>query len=536
MPINPIALQVKPADTRGALNTLAAIRQMQTAGQQQQINQLAIEKAKRDAAQSEAIRNALMTSDIGTPEGQRAVIAAGGTKGIDLASKFATMQSARTQQQLNEEKLLKSVDERYRREASVVRTPDQMKSLIDKMWNDPILGKNLASFSSKEEALADVPTDPAEFGKFRNLFVGGPQAVMDAMKNQQAQALAKQSQDAAMARTVMTQQQTTAMNVLKNNARYDEVAGAWVANPGVSQAAVDQAQRVVNQGLMGMYGGGAFGQQPDLAEPIEGTQPFAPPLPPPVPTEGMPGTRTLEFYPGEQAAPTKLPTVPGQEATPTLLTSPEDIQAARARGFAAKRTAEKEADLVLEEPDMRSAAASNMSLAFNTIGQINTLLNDPALKNITGNWAGAVPTLTGLMSQGNANANALVEALRSKAWLNSVRSFGKSSGLSPITDAEGKKLEAAYAVLDQKQGTPQFKKALEDFQKQLESSNRSIVNAFNRKYGNLGIKGWQPMSVIGGFPDEAIQELKANPTPKNIKFFNDHFGDDTAKYFLQGVK
>lgn len=536
MPINPIAMQVKPASTSGMLNTLAAIRQMQTAGQQQQINQLAIEKAKRDAAQSEAIRNALMTSDIGTPEGQRAVIAAGGTKGIDLASKFATMQSAKTQQQLNEEKLLKSVDERYRREASVVRTPDQMKSLINRMWGDPILGKTLGNFSSREEALADIPTDPAEFGKFRNLFVGGPQAVMEAMKNQQAQALAKQNQDAAMARTVMTQQQTTAMNVLKNNARYDEVAGAWVANPGVSQATVDQAQRVVNQGLMGMFGGGAFGQQPDLAEPIEGTQPSAPPLPPPVPAEGIPGARTLEFYPGEQVAPTKLPAVPGQEATPTLLTSPEDIQAARAAGKAKIRQEEKNVDLALEEPDMRNASASNMSLAFNTIGQINTLLNDPALKSVTGNWAGAVPTLTGLMNQGNANANALIQSLRSKAWLNSVKAFGKSSGLSPITDVEGAKLEAAYAMLDQTQGTPQFKKALEDFQKQLESSNRSIVNGFNRKYGNLGIKGWQPMSIIGGFPDEAIQTLKSDPTPQNIKEFNEHFGEDTAKYFLQGVK
>ena len=50
MPINPIAMQVKPANTSGMLNTLAAIRQMQTAGQQQQMNQLAIEKAQQERA------------------------------------------------------------------------------------------------------------------------------------------------------------------------------------------------------------------------------------------------------------------------------------------------------------------------------------------------------------------------------------------------------------------------------------------------------------------------------------------------------
>jgi hypothetical protein len=536
MPINPIAMQVKPASTSGMLNTLAAIRQMQTAGQQQQMNQLAIEKAQREKAESEAFKNALSQFDYSTPEGMANIIKQSPTLGLGLQKNAAALRASQTSAQLNEEKLAKSRNEYFQTQATRIQKPEDAVRYFNALYKDQILGPRMQQIDSLENAINSIPTDPQKFQGFVRQLAGGPMALENMYKEQSAKDLAAQGQRAAMDRTLLTQQQTTAMNVLKNNARYDEVAGAWVANPGVSQATVDQAQRVVNQGLMGMFGGGASGQQPDLGEPIEGTQPSAPPLPPPVPAEGIPGTRTLEMRPTDQAVPTKLPTVPGQEATPTLLTSPEDIQAARAAGKAKIRQEEKNVDLALEEPDMRNASASNMSLAFNTIGQINTLLNDPALKSVTGNWAGAVPTLTGLMSQGNANANALIQSLRSKAWLNSVKAFGKSSGLSPITDVEGAKLEAAYAMLDQTQGTPQFKKALEDFQKQLESSNRSIVNAFNRKYGNLGIKGWQPMSVIGGFPDEAIQTLKSDPTPQNIKEFNQHFGEDTAKYFLQGVK
>lgn len=528
MPITPYALNVKGMDFGQSVNMLNAVRQMQAANQQREMNALAMQKAQQDMRESEALRNALSTSDFRTPEGQ-AAIGKTGSKGISMLKDIAALQSSQTAQDLNKERLIKATDERYRREASTIKTPDDMRKHLTKMWNDPVFGGHLSGFSSLDEALADIPTDPAQFEKFKNYFVGGPQAVVQDMKAKASADAAKQSQTAEADRARLAAQLSFAQNVLKNSARYDEVAGAWIANPGFSQELVDQAQRIANQTI-----GGGQPMPPDLAAPISGTQPTV--VPPPTPAEGIPGARTLEQRPTDQTVPTKIPTVSGQESTPTLLTSPADIQAARAAGKAKTRLEEKNVDLALEEPDVRSNILSNMSLANKTSDQITALLEDPALKNVTGNWAGSVPSLTTLMGQGNANANALIKALRSKAWLNSVRSFGKSSGLSPITDVEGAKLEAAYAVLDQTQGTPQFKKALEDFKAQLESSNRTIINGYNDKYGKLNIKGWQPMSLIGEFPDEAIQQLRANPTPKNIKFFNDHFGNDTAKYFLQGVK
>ena len=54
MAINPIALQTKAADFGGALNTLAAVRQLQAAGQQRQMNELAIQEAQRKQAENQA--------------------------------------------------------------------------------------------------------------------------------------------------------------------------------------------------------------------------------------------------------------------------------------------------------------------------------------------------------------------------------------------------------------------------------------------------------------------------------------------------
>ena len=507
MPINPaIAMSFQAPKFEDPMNNLIKMEQIKAYQQNALAKQLEAEVAQESLGQQRGLRNYLAGLEPGaSPDPTR--IALFGKSGRELAQTLTTAAKNRFDMQ---SKLYKDM---YLPILAQAKTRDDVNGWYASMQNDPRLKGFLT-----EEGRSMLPKTDEEV---RNYVETALVPFSDIYKRQTQQ----KSIDAANARNQASIQATAVQNILKNNARYDEVAGAWVANPGFPQSMIDQAQAIVNQTM-----------SPDLGEPIEGTQPSAPPLPPPVPVEGMPGARTLEMRPTDQAVPTKLPTVPGQEATPTLLTSPEDIQAARAAGKAKIRQEEKNVDLVLEEPDMRNASASNMSLAFNTIGQINTLLNDPALKSVTGNWAGAVPTLTGLMNQGNANANALIQSLRSKAWLNSVKAFGKSSGLSPITDVEGAKLEAAYAMLDQTQGTPQFKKALEDFQKQLESSNRSIVNGFNRKYGNLGIKGWQPMSIVGGFPDEAIQTLKSDPTPQNIKEFNQHFGEDTAKYFLQGVK
>lgn len=537
MPITPYALNVKAVDVSQPLNTLAAIRQMQAQGQQQQMNALAMEKAQRDMAQSDALRNAF-AQYTGTPESERAIIAAGG---LDAAKSLASIRSSKSTEELNKQKLLDTKNKMYQQAASRIQTPTDAQSFLKTAYADEIYGPMLQQLQPLESALQHIPTDKEGLDRFVGMWSNGPAWALEQAKAKTAAAAAAQSQDQAMKRTIVGQQAQAAADILNRGLRFDEKTGNYTLNPGYTQDQILQARKVLDQFVAGTIPG----DNPAMNLPLPTTAPA------PAPTN-LPADMKQPIEPTPLAGGSEIPTrvapppgapggqpIPNPPATAAGLpgvVSSEQLRADRAKMAGAERTAEKEADLVIEEPDMRNSVLSNMSLANKTIDQITTLLNDPALKNVTGNWAGSVPSLTTLIGQGNANANALIKALRSKAWLNSVKAFGKSSGLSPITDQEGAKLEAAYAILDQTQGTPEFKKALLDFQSQLESSNKRIVNAYNEKYGKLNIQGWQPMSLIGEFPDEAIQQLKADPTPKNIKFFNDHFGNDTAKYFLQGVK
>jgi hypothetical protein len=511
---------------------------MQGAAQQQQMNQLAIQKAQRDLEQSEAINNALMANDFSTPEGQRAIIAAGGAKGLDLAKTFASMQSAKTQQRLNEEKLFKEIDQRYRREASVIRTPDQMKSLIDKMWNDPILGKNLASFSSKEEALADVPTDPAEFGKFRNLFVGGPQAVMDAMKNQQAKELAAQNQAAANTRNVHSAQVSMARDIIKEATYVDQTTGQVVRNPQISDEQLAAAEQFAN-----VFGGGgaAPGGQPMP------TDPNAPPLPPAPSGQLMPtdlnapveGIRTLEMRPTDQAVPTKLPTVPGQEATRTPLgqrgvLSQEELPNARMMAIENKATAQKRADLKINHPQTVTGLNAIRSDAEKTVAAIDRILTDPALENVTGNWDGSAmfEGINGLLSQASRNVQSDIKFLESRAFLGGLTKG--VPGLAPISEAEGKTIQASEANLDKAQDTKKMEESLIDYKIGIIRAANAKVREYNETFKDLGVTNWKPAPLY--IPRESAEQLLATRRTKaHINEFNKQFGEGAAEQVLKGA-
>lgn len=95
MAINPIALQAKAADTSGALNTLAAVRQIQAANQQRQMNQLAMEDAQRKRSSEEAFKNALMTGDYKTPAGMNRLMGIDPTSALALQKNFLDQETAR---------------------------------------------------------------------------------------------------------------------------------------------------------------------------------------------------------------------------------------------------------------------------------------------------------------------------------------------------------------------------------------------------------------------------------------------------------
>lgn len=538
MPITPYALNVKGMDFGQSVNMLNAVRQMQAQNQQREMNALAMQKAQRDMEESEALRNALSTSDFRTPEGQ-AAIGKTGSKGISMLKDIAALQSSQTAQDLNKEKLIKATDERYRREASTIKTSDDMRKHLTKMWNDPVFGGHLSGFSSLDEALADIPTDPAQFEKFKNYFVGGPQAVVQDMKAKATADAAKQSQEEAMRRTVVGQQMQAAADTLNRGLRFDEQAGSYVLNPGYTSDQIRKARETLSRFVEGTIPGDnpamnlplpAGGPAPtptnlpaDLKTPIE-TAPLATGGEIPTRVAPPPGAPGAQPIPNPPAAATALPGV---------ISTQEELQDARAAGAAKETAAKIQAKTIELEPQSRSQVVSVADQTANMINSIDRVLADPQLNKVTGNWAGTgvMKGLNSLLSQASADVNSDINRLSDQTFIESIKD-GSAKGLTPISNEEGIKIQRAKANLDQQQSPLQFRKALLNLKAQIIRSVNTIIGEYNTRHEKLKIQGWQPAGYK--LPDAAVQKLLKDPSKDAQKEFDELFGEGTADYVLKG--
>lgn len=538
MPINPIAMQVKPASTSGMLNTLAAIRQMQTAGQQQQMNQLAIEKAQREKAESEAFKNALSQFDYSTPEGMANIIKQSPTLGLGLQKNAAALRASQTSAQLNEEKLAKSRNEYFQTQATRIQNPKDAARYFDALFKDPILGPRMQQIDSFENAINSIPTDPQKFQGFVRQLAGGPMALENMYKEQSAKDLAAQGQRATDARTKFNAQVSMARDIIKEATYVDQTTGQVVRNPQISDEQLAAAEQFAN-----VFGGGgaAPGGQPMP------TDPNAPPLPPAPSGQLMPtdlnapveGIRTLEMRPTDQAVPTKLPTVPGQEATRTPLgqrgvLSQEELPNARMMAIENKATAQKRADLKINHPQTVTGLNAIRSDAEKTVAAIDRILTDPALENVTGNWDGSAmfEGINGLLSQASRNVQSDIKFLESRAFLGGLTKG--VPGLAPISEAEGKTIQASEANLDKAQDTKKMEESLIDYKIGIIRAANAKVREYNETFKDLGVTNWKPAPLY--IPRESAEQLLATRrTRAHINEFNKQFGEGAAEQVLKGA-
>lgn len=110
------------------------------------------------------------------------------------------------------------------------------------------------------------------------------------------------------------------------------------------------------------------------------------------------------------------------------------------------------------------------------------LLNHPGLDNITGFIGGQTPNLTG----DARNAQAILDTLKSQVAfgvLQEMRATSKTGGaLGNVSDAEGRRLEANLAALDQRQTTEQFKEGLRQILQYVDTADSNMQGAFDDKY------------------------------------------------------
>jgi hypothetical protein len=518
MPINPaIAMSFQAPKFEDPMNRMIQMEQIKAYQQNALAKQLEAEIAQESLGQQRGLRNYLAGLEPGASPDMN-MLARFGKTGREYGKDIT---EARSKQIEMASKLYK---EKYLPILAQARTREDVLAWHGAMEKDPDVQPILTP-----QGKAMLPKSDAEVPSYLETTLVPIAKIYD-------RATAEISQGAAMGRAQYQAQVSMARDIIKEATYVDPVSGQVVRNPQISNEQLAAAEQFVNA-----FGGGAApGGQPmptDLNATVPGQQPSV--VPPPVPVEGIPGTRTLEMRPTDQAVPTKLPTVPGQEATRTPLgqrgvLSQEELPNAQMRAIENKATAKKRADLKIDHPKTLTGLSTIMSEAEKTVAAIDRILTDPALQNVTGNWDGSVMMegLNGLFSQASRNVQSDINFLKSRAFLGGV-SKG-IPGLAPLSDAESQGLQASEANLDIGQDTKKMGDSLIDYKLGIIRTANNKVREYNETFKDLGIPNWKPAPLY--IPREAADQLLATRRTKaHINEFNKEFGEGAAEQVLKGA-
>lgn len=124
-----------------------------------------------------------------------------------------------------------------------------------------------------------------------------------------------------------------------------------------------------------------------------------------------------------------------------------------------------------------------------SIRNVDALLNDPGLGEITGNWRGSVPEgLMALTSQTAANALAKYKTIAANATISELQELRASSptggALGQVSDYEDKMLRDAAATIARTQDLASFKKALLDYRNKLAAAKTRIEQSYAEDFGH----------------------------------------------------
>jgi hypothetical protein len=139
---------------------------------------------------------------------------------------------------------------------------------------------------------------------------------------------------------------------------------------------------------------------------------------------------------------------------------------------------------------------------------IDALIKDPTLKNITGSEIAAAkgdwPTIFGTKS---ANAQQRVKQIIAQGGFNELADMRAASptggALGNVSDTEGQYLRAAFARLGQAQDYPSYVAALNELKAQIARSKQRLHSTFDETYAPLSTNGAAPPPPTAGAPAPA---------------------------------
>jgi hypothetical protein len=316
-------------------------------------------------------------------------------------------------------------------------TPEAARELVKMQYADPDVGGLLSQFGSLEQALAEVPSDPAQFEQYRQQEAMG---MSEWMKSQMPKITPTGDVYDPANRSFIRKPQATPAPAAPS-------APVAVMGPDGKPLYVSREQAIgmtpFSPASVKFIGGGAGGSTPRAG----GGMPKAP--------SGYRYTPTgdLEAIPGGPAA-----------AGPNL--TPKDIQ-------------KREASL----PQARQAVSTisnTMSIIGETVDRL--LANKDGLNGVTGLIGGRTPGITDAAREAEADINQL-KNLAFVQGITELRNASKTgAGVGNVSNKEGDRFENLKASLERTQSYNSMVEALNRLKSQSEFTRQSLKEAFDETY------------------------------------------------------
>lgn len=144
--------------------------------------------------------------------------------------------------------------------------------------------------------------------------------------------------------------------------------------------------------------------------------------------------------------------------------------------------------------DLNSGYKDSINTLTTSMGTLNDILSSPSLKSITG-IRGAIPNIPGSAA---ADVQARLDTFKSQAYLSAVAAM---KGMGALSDAEGKKLDAAVGSLQNSQSEDAFKR-----------NGKIIMDMYNQKRNDAVSKYVQQNGIQRvTAPQQSIDYLRQHP-------------------------
>jgi hypothetical protein len=333
------------------------------------------------------------------------------------------------------------------------RDPNSVRELVKMQYADPDVGALLSQTGTLEQALAEVPDDPAQFERYRQQEVMG---MSEWMKSQLPKVVGNAIYKPAEDKFVSPERASAPLG-----------APVAVMGPDGRPQYVSREQAIgmtpFTPASVKLMGGGGGGTAPTPKAPA-----------------GYRYTANNELEP-----------IPGGPASPGL--SPKDIQ---------KREA--------VFPQATSSVKSFETKSEQFIRELEKLRDDPGLDQITGPIYGRTPSV----SREGSRAQSLYDKIFAKGGfqaLQDMREASKTGGaLGNVSNEEGRRLEkSVVGGLDRTQNIADVKQGINDFIDEIRVSQARVREAYDTTYSYKAGAGAAPQ--LSPQDKEALDWANSNP-------------------------